>query len=630
MSRAAGTALLWGLLLLLSAVAARADKRVALVIGNSAYQHAPALANPARDAKAMAAMFQMVGFDVVSAQYDVGDLQFKRAVRQFEDAAADSDIAVVYFAGHGIEIRGMNYLIPVDATLASDRDSEDEAITLERVIDSLDAAKQLRVVILDACRDNPFVQKMARQRTTATRDVARGLGAVEPGSINTLIAFAAKAGSAADDGRGDHSPFTAALLNNLFVPGLDIRLAFGRVRDEVVKNTDNRQEPFVYGSLGGANIALVPAPEQRPQAATDLEGEKSDYSRVEKLGTRRAWKIFLAQYPTGFYADLARENLAALDRADRARVEQEQRAQAEKDRLAKEQAEKDRLAKEQAERDRLAQERVAKEQAERDRLAAAQAERDRLAQERLAKEQAERDRLAAAQAERDRLAQQQAAAADKTSPPAQGKVNPAANGDNASPGKIATLTSPAEPSPPKPADVLSGGALIEAIKKELERVGCYSGRIDDNWTSAETKSSVRKFVKYANLSAAPGDPDIDFLNAIRGKSTRVCPLQCNVREVEQNGRCVAKSCPSGTTIDDEGSCIKRQKTPAASSDKQRSTGEKKSAATVPYDPGDRNRRITAGGLTTCGPNGCEKVPIGCHAVRGMHGGYGLGGKIICP
>src|ERR1700731_474860 len=152
-----------------------AERRVALVIGNSGYQNAPVLPNPARDAKAIAAMFTKAGYDVVSAQYDLGNLDFKRAIRQFEDAVADADIAVIYYAGHGLEIHGINYLIPVDARLKSDRDAEDEAITLERLAASIDGAKKLRVIILDACRDNPFARTMRKERTAALRGVNPGL-----------------------------------------------------------------------------------------------------------------------------------------------------------------------------------------------------------------------------------------------------------------------------------------------------------------------------------------------------------------------------------------------------------------------------------------------------------------------
>jgi hypothetical protein len=305
-----------------------AERRVALVIGNSSYQNAPVLPNPARDAKAIAAMFTKAGYDVVSAQYDLGNLDFKRAIRQFEDAVADADIAVIYYAGHGLEIHGTNYLIPVDARLKSDRDAEDEAITLERLAESIDGAKKLRVIILDACRDNPFARSMRKERTAALRGINPGLGASEPSSINTLIAYAAKSGSTAEDGDSDHSPFAAALINSLFVPGLDIRLAFGRVRDEVLKKTASRQEPFVYGSMGAENIALVPAPavvaaSVQPTATANSAVELTDYKRIEELSSSlpaerkiRAWQVYLKQYPNGFYSDLAQLQIDKLSSAE--------------------------------------------------------------------------------------------------------------------------------------------------------------------------------------------------------------------------------------------------------------------------------------------------------------------------
>jgi peptidoglycan hydrolase-like protein with peptidoglycan-binding domain len=293
-----------------------ADRRVALVIGNSAYQNAPALANPTSDAEAVAAKFKEAGFAVVSAHNDLGNLPFKRAIRQFEDAAVDADIVVVFYAGHGIEVRGVNYMIPVDAKLASDRDAEDEAITLDRLLQAVEGARRLGLVILDACRDNPFVRNMKRSRTAALRAITPGLGAVEPSTSNTLVAYAAKAGTGAEDGLGNHSPFTTALMKHLFVKGLDIRLAFGRIRDEVLKTTRGRQEPFVYGSIGGESISVVPAAAQAALATDDPQGERADYQLVEKIGTKRAWEVFLVQHPKGFYAELARQQmdkLAALE-----------------------------------------------------------------------------------------------------------------------------------------------------------------------------------------------------------------------------------------------------------------------------------------------------------------------------
>ncbi|WP_022720282.1 caspase family protein [Rhodopseudomonas sp. B29] len=284
-------------------------KRVALVIGNSSYQNVPQLPNPARDADSVGQMFRDAGFDVTMV-VNTGNLDFKRAIRKFELAADQAEIAAIYYAGHGIEISGTNYLIPIDAKLASDRDAEDEAIPLDRLVTSADGAGKLRVLILDACRDNPFTTRMRRERKVASRAVSSGLGKVEPTSTDTLIAYAAKAGSTAEDGAGDHSPFTTAILKNLTVPGLDIRLAFGRVRDDVLKATGNRQEPFVYGSLGGGNISLVPAPAVASEpTASDV---KADYDLVAKIGSRRAWEAFLNTYKTGFYADLARAQIASL------------------------------------------------------------------------------------------------------------------------------------------------------------------------------------------------------------------------------------------------------------------------------------------------------------------------------
>jgi len=307
---------------------AHADKRVALVIGNSTYQNVPQLPNPSRDAAAIGQMLRDAGFDVVDVQQNAGNLDFKRAIRRFDEIARDSDVAVVFYAGHGIEIGGINYMIPVDAKLASDFDAPDEAITLDRIVEAVDSAKQLRLVILDACRDNPFVSTMKRQRTASLRSMSGGLGRVEPTSSGTLIAYAAKAGSTADDGLGNHSPFTTALLKHLTQPGLDIRLAFGRVRDEVMKITNQRQEPYVYGSLGGATVALVTTPEPpashavvaapaAPQAAADPnQAARRDYEYFERVGTKEAWDAFLKLYSTGLYADLARAQRAKLAAAE--------------------------------------------------------------------------------------------------------------------------------------------------------------------------------------------------------------------------------------------------------------------------------------------------------------------------
>ena len=207
---------------------ALAEKRVALVIGNSAYQNVARLGNPANDAAAMTATLKSAGFDVVDSRRDLKTSDMRRALRDFSDQARDADVAVVYYAGHGIEVEGTNYLIPVDAVLERDIDIYDETFALDRILVTIEPAKQLRLVILDACRDNPFAKTM--KRTIGSRAVGRGLAKVEPTSPNTLIAFASKAGSTASDGDSKNSPFTAALVKHIAKPGLDLRKAFGFVR----------------------------------------------------------------------------------------------------------------------------------------------------------------------------------------------------------------------------------------------------------------------------------------------------------------------------------------------------------------------------------------------------------------
>ncbi|WP_430911058.1 caspase family protein [Methylobacterium sp. sgz302541] len=303
------------LLLALCAAGRAAERRTALVIGNSAYRNVPTLENPVRDARAMAAMLRETGFDSVTLKENLDSLDLKRAIRSFVMEARNAEIAVVYFAGHGLEVNGINYLIPTDGKLKTDFDAEDEGVSLERIITAVEPAKRLRLVIVDACRNNPFLNTM--QRAIASRAVTAGLAKVEPAVSDTLVAFAARAGSVADDGSGDHSPFTAALLKHLPEPGLDIRVAFGRIRDDVLRSTGGRQEPFVYGSLGGSTISLVPAivapaPPQPSPAEADREIRR-DYEFAERIGRKEAWVFFLKAHPTGFFAELAKAQLTKFE-----------------------------------------------------------------------------------------------------------------------------------------------------------------------------------------------------------------------------------------------------------------------------------------------------------------------------
>src|SRR5258705_1465898 len=312
-----------------------ADKRVALVIGNSAYQNVARLPNPVNDGATIAATLKDAGFDVVDSRHDLPAAETRRVLRDFADRPRLADIAVVSYAGHGIEVDGGNYLIPVDGKLERNTDVSNEALPVDRVLRAIEPAKRLRLVILDACRDNPFSKVM--KRTVASRAIGQGLAKIEPTSPNMLIAYSAKAGSTAADGDGKNSPFTVALSKHLTTPGLDVRRAFGFVRDDVLKITGNRQEPFVYGSLGGDDVPLVPAPARIEPPSTPAPNPQAevrrDYELALQVGNRDAMSAFLAQYPNGFYANLAKIQLgklaaeeARLAATEKARLAEQERA----------------------------------------------------------------------------------------------------------------------------------------------------------------------------------------------------------------------------------------------------------------------------------------------------------------
>jgi hypothetical protein len=248
------------------ASAARAEKRVALVIGNGAYQTVRGLPNPPRDARAMGDLFRAAGFDSVTVETDLGISEMRAQFREFARQAEGADIAAVFYAGHGLEVGGHNYLVPIDARLEHDTDVEDEAIDLDHILDQLAPAKRLKLVILDACREDPFAPRM--KSGGASRSIGRGLAPPASERADVLVAYAAAAGATAADGDGDHSPFTSALLDNLTRPGLDIRLALGKARDEVSKATGGKQIPFKYDSLGGDTLALAPAGSPAPPTPT--------------------------------------------------------------------------------------------------------------------------------------------------------------------------------------------------------------------------------------------------------------------------------------------------------------------------------------------------------------------------
>ncbi|SDJ52153.1 Uncharacterized protein, contains caspase domain [Bradyrhizobium sp. Rc2d] len=582
---------LLALALLLGAQPAFAGKRVALVLANSAYQHAPSLANPVNDGSVMAKTLKEAGFDVVDSRHDLSALDTRRVLRDFADATRDADIAVVYYAGHGIEVEGSNYLIPVDAKLERDTDVYDEALSLDRILVAVEPAKQLRLVILDACRDNPFGKRM--KRTIASRGIGRGLAQVEPTSPNTLIAYSAKAGFTAQDGDGANSPFTVALSKHLTTPGLDVRRAFGFVRDDVLKSTGNKQEPFVYGSLGGEDVPLVPvkmtaaapAPAANPQA--DI---RRDYELALQVGNRAAWDAFLAQHPDGFYASLAKLQVEKIgaEQAHSAAIAKAKQAEAERDRLAALGAQKDAQAK-----------------------AAADAKA------------AEQAQLAAQKTKEQ--AQQQAAAAE------QQRVNLAAAAPGAAP---ASTAGPAGTNVAALTPATTPADLSRSVQTELGRVGCFSGQADGNW-NASSQRSLSQFNRYAGTKLDVKVASTDALDAVKSKPSRVCPLVCEHGFKADGDKCTKIVCREGYAVNDDNECEKQRAAKPATAKRvtaKRDDGDERPARQRRQSAGAAGGygaaaaagagRATGGGQVYCNSGGCRPVHRGCRLEYRGGGGPG--------
>ena len=306
--------------LLIAAVAspAWAAQRVALVIGNADYLHAPALATPLNDAADVGAALERLGFAVTRID-DADQVTLLRSIRALATAAESAEQALVFYAGLAVAVDGRNFLLPTDARLASAQDLEFEAVPLALAERAAQRARDVRLVILDASRENPFVSSMREAGTT--RSIGTGLAGVEP-SAGTLVAYAAKAGTVAVASQGRHSLYTGTLLRYLTEPGRAVGSMFREVREAVLAATDGRQEPAVYGSLPvqEAFLGAPPGGSAEPAAAVaDTEGEAGlDQLAAEQLAAELLYwesvkdshdpaeiQTYLDRYPNGTYAALA-------------------------------------------------------------------------------------------------------------------------------------------------------------------------------------------------------------------------------------------------------------------------------------------------------------------------------------
>lgn len=295
-------------------------RRLALVIGSSAYEAAGNLPNAVSDARQFGAFLSSQGFDT-DIVTDADRREMADAVSRFARKIGADDVALFYFAGHGMQLRGENYLVGTDARLASEFDVAAETLALTDVIGAIEKKSKIALFFLDACRNNPLANRLNQEVEGATRSIAtRGLAPVETESAGTMVAFAAAPGQVASDGSGKNSPFTVALIGHLAGPGLEIGTAFKRVIRDVRKATDGKQSPQILSSLALEfyfNTALPEVEAQLPAATPAIDPEKveaeADFEKALRINTPRIWKFFLAKHRSGEQSNLARQILSVME-----------------------------------------------------------------------------------------------------------------------------------------------------------------------------------------------------------------------------------------------------------------------------------------------------------------------------
>lgn len=308
-------------------------KRVALVIGNSKYLHAIALPNPANDAHLITATLRDAGFQVIEGT-DLDKAGMVDAIDRFTEASYDAEVALVYYSGHGMQVEGHNFLIPVDAELTSPAHLKTRTIQVEEVLAALPPDPAIGIIILDACRDNPLSRSLAASLpATRSTSVGTGLAPVQAtttgtGTGGTLIAYSTDPGAVALDGKGQNSPYTTALAKYIATPGLELQSALTRVRGDVTEATLGKQRPWHNASLGrevylGGKPPVVAtaapqivigeeatkAPEAVSSAASSWEVEQRLWDEASKRDSIPYYEAYLDQFPAGRFATVARLNI---------------------------------------------------------------------------------------------------------------------------------------------------------------------------------------------------------------------------------------------------------------------------------------------------------------------------------
>lgn len=321
--------ILFASIALLAATMAQAN-RVALVIGNSDYEFSTPLPNPTNDARAMAEKLRNLGFETVEG-YDLDFNEMRMTLRKFARQSRNADIATIFYAGHGIAVDGINYLVPTDAQLDDPVDWEFQVYNIEEFLRHVRHSKGASLIFLDACRDNPLAQNLARSMGQSTRSVGgRGLAPIDvnDAASGMAIAFATSPGEVAQDGEGQHSPFTAALLKHIGAPNTDITEVMSKVTGDVFEATERQQRPWINASLTGpvvlnavdtqglAEQPLDGASRGSGDAAASIDVQKFMFEAATASDDPADFRAYLDTFPNGLFAQMARNAIKRIEKAD--------------------------------------------------------------------------------------------------------------------------------------------------------------------------------------------------------------------------------------------------------------------------------------------------------------------------
>ena len=302
---------------------AQAEKRVALVVGNAAYERVPKLINPANDARDMAAALKALGFEVVEG-FDLNKAAFDRKVLDFAAAVEGASIGIFFYAGHGLQVAGQNYLAPVDAQLSTPTALDFELMKVEVIQRVMERSTKTNVLFLDACRDNPLGRNLVRSLGTRSAEVGKGLAQIEAGS-GTLISFSTQPGAVAVDGKGRNSPYSEALIKHISSSNDDLNAVLISVRNDVMTATQDAQVPWEHSALRGRLYfnQASPVSEAGKAAPIRLSEAAEAWRAAEKTTSVPVLESFISRYNDTFYAVLARERIEELKKGSAASKQSE-------------------------------------------------------------------------------------------------------------------------------------------------------------------------------------------------------------------------------------------------------------------------------------------------------------------